>query len=64
MADLIDVYKQVGSILEFAVPVWSNAMTKEEICDIERIQKTFFQISLGKDYIGKEEELNFARGLL
>ena len=46
------------SILEFAFPVWNNAITKEEISDIERVQKTFLQIALGKDYIGYREALN------
>ena len=59
LTDLIDVYcKQVRSILEFAVPVWNNAITNEEIADIERVQKTFLQIALGKNYIGYTEALN------
>jgi hypothetical protein len=59
LTDLIDIYcKQVRSILEFAVPVWNNAITKEEISDIERAQKTVLQIALGKDYISYREALN------
>ena len=38
--DLKDVYcKQVKSILEFGVPVWNSALTKEHVADIERVQK-------------------------
>ena len=48
---LRDVYmKQVRSILEFAVPVWSGSITKEEDNRIERVQKSFCAIVLGKRY--------------
>ena len=49
--DLKDVYiKQVRSILEFGVPVWNCSLTKAEITDIERVQKTFLHIVLGQEY--------------
>ena len=39
--DLVDVYyKQVRSILEFAVPVWHSSITNEERINLERIQKS------------------------
>ena len=49
--DLKDVYnKQVRSVLEFGVPVWNSNITKQEVQDIERIQKSFLRIVLGLDY--------------
>ena len=47
-ADLIDVYcKQVRSVLEFAVPVWSSGLTEKESNQIERVQKCGLAIILG-----------------
>ena len=38
---LIDMYiKQCRSILELAVPVWSAGITKDQSCQIERVQTT------------------------
>ena len=49
--DLVDVYiKQIRSILEFGVPVWNSNLTKNEVNDIERVQKSFLQITLGKEF--------------
>ena len=56
--DLIDVYsKQVRSVLEFGAPVWSSGLTKEEIDDIERVQKAFLHILLGQNYFSYENAL-------
>ena len=53
--DLTDVYiKQVRSVLEFGVPVWNGSITKEEVNDIERVQKTFLHILLGQNYLNYE----------
>ena len=52
MEDLIDVYtKQVRSVVEFGIPVWNYGLTKEDISDIERVQKSFLHILLGSQYI-------------
>ena len=49
--DLLDIYfKQIRSILEFAVPVWHSSISKEERLEIERIQKSACHIMLGKQY--------------
>ena len=51
MTDLIEVYhKQVRSVAEYAVPVWNSALTGEDICKIERIQKIACNIILGDKY--------------
>ena len=51
LEDLTDVFvKQVRSILEFGVPVWNSGIKKEDVADIERVQKSFLHIVLGKDY--------------
>ena len=56
--DLIDIYcKQVRSVLEFGVPVWNGSITKEEISDIEGVQRSFFHIVLGKEYSSYESAL-------
>ena len=49
--DLIDVYyKQIRSLLEYAVPVWHPALTGEEMLKIERVQKSALCIILGEKY--------------
>ena len=59
--DMIDVYiKQVRSVLEFGVQVWNGGLTKEEIMDIERVQKSFLHICLGK-YVSYEAAMTEAK---
>ena len=59
LEDQTDVYiKHVRSILEFGVPVWNGSLTKAEIVDIERVQKTFMYIVLGNNYINYESALD------
>ena len=56
--ELLDVYfKQIRSILEFAVPVWAGSITQEETKQIERVQKTLCAIILGPNYHTYEEAL-------
>ena len=58
LEDLKDVYyKQVRSILEFSVPVWNSNITKQEIYDIERVQKCFMHIIMGDDYYNYQAAL-------
>ena len=58
-ADLLDVYvKQCRCMLELAVPVWNPAITKSEISQIERVQKTALAIILGKNYDSYQEALD------
>ena len=45
-------------ILEFGVPVWNPNLTKDESYQIERVQKAFLHIVLGRDYIDYEKALN------
>ena len=49
--------KQVRSVLEFGVPVWNSSITKEEVKDLERVQKCFHQIALGSDYSNYSDAL-------
>ena len=61
LEDMSDVYiKQIRSVLEFGVPVWNSALTKEEIHDIERVQSTFLHIVLGLKYSSYEHALGLA----
>ena len=39
------------SVLELAVPVWSPGLTKDEVKQIERVQKVALHIILGNNYI-------------
>ena len=58
-ADLLDVYeKQCRCMLELAVPVWNPAISKSEISQIERVQKTALAIILGKNYTSYPEALD------
>ena len=45
---LMDLYnKQIRSIIEYAVPVWSPGLTSSDIEELERIQKSAFNIIFG-----------------
>ena len=51
LTDLLEVYqKQIRSVLEFGAPVWTSGLTREEISDIERVQRVFLHIALGSKY--------------
>ena len=50
--DMLNVYnKQIRCILELAVPVWTPGLTKQEIYQIERVQKCALHVILGEDYL-------------
>ena len=56
---LIDIYqKEIRSILEFAVPVWSGALTEQDSVRIENIQKKVFKLILQNRYISYENACN------
>ena len=49
--DLVDVYyKQCRSVLELAVPAWTPGLTRTEVNQLERVQKSACSIILGDDY--------------
>ena len=55
ITQLLDVYqKEVRSILEYAVPVWSSGITLKQSNQIEKIQKVAFRIILGHSYMNYE----------
>ena len=57
-SDLIDVYyKQCRSVLELAVPAWAPNLTKTEVNQLERVQKTACAIILGFEYISYKSAL-------
>ena len=61
LEDLTDVYvKQVRSVLEFGAPVWNSNIKKEEVVDIERVQKCFLHLALGSGYTSYHEALQTA----
>ena len=48
---LFDIYtKEIRSILEMAVPVWHPGLTRQQVVDIESIQKVAFRIILDTNY--------------
>ena len=50
-SELVDIYKkQVRCVLEMAAPVWTPALTKSPINQIERVQKTVCAVILGPGY--------------
>ena len=54
----MDVHiKQVRSILELAVPVWHPGLTKQEVKNLERVQKCAFFIILGESYVNYEQSM-------
>ena len=53
---LLDTYyKQIRSVLEFASVVWTAGLTKENITQIERVQKSVLGVILGSNYKSYEE---------
>ena len=61
-SDLVNTYVlYIRSILEQCCQVWHFSITKEEISDLERVQKVACRIILQEDYVSYEqalEELN------
>ena len=56
--DLLDVYCLfVRSLLEYCAVVWHSSLTREQSCDIERVQKTSMKIILGNQYSGYTDAL-------
>ena len=47
----------VRSILEQSCVVWHSSLTKENICDLERIQKNAVRIIMGRNYNDYEDAL-------
>ena len=55
---LLKVYQtRIRSTLEFAAPVFTSGLTKEQSMKIESIQKKAFALILGKDYCNYEVAL-------
>ena len=50
--DMLDVYnKQIRSVLELAVAVWTPGLTKQEGYQIDRVQKYALHFILGETYL-------------
>ena len=57
-SELIDAYKkEIRSILELAVPVWSGGLTLEQSIQIERVQKSALAAIMGNRYTSYEDVL-------
>ena len=60
--DLKDIQtKQIRSVLEFGVPVWNCGLTKAEVTDIKRVQKSSLHIALGDGYGDYENALSISK---
>ena len=60
--ELVDAYKkEVRSLLELAVPVWSSGLTMEQSLDIERVQKSALAAILGPKYSSYEDALQLSK---
>ena len=56
--DLLTVYfTQIRCILEFAVAAWNASLTKAQISQLERVQKSALSIILRQDYVGYDNAL-------
>ena len=56
--DLLDVYnKQIRCITEYSAPVWNSALTKEDIANIERVQRSALHIITGDQYLTYDHAL-------
>ena len=55
---LVDIYqKQIRCVAEYAVAAWASSITKNEIQQIERIQKTALAIIYVQNYINYQNAL-------
>ena len=55
---LVDIYqKQIRCVAEYAVAAWASSITKNEIQQIERIQKAALAIIYGQNYINYQMPL-------
>ena len=60
--ELVDMYtKQCRSILEYGVPVWHGAITKNERLEIERVQKGALHLILGEKYENYDNALKLTK---
>ena len=58
LATLVEIFKLfLRSAVEMAVPLWSGALTCDEINKIERVQKIAVKIILGNSYRNYDEAL-------
>ena len=49
---ILDFYlKEIRPVVEHGAPIWTSGLTKRQIYDLERIQKTALKIIFGKSYI-------------
>ena len=59
---LKQIYKTfVRSNLEFSSNVWHSSLTKENIQDLERVQKAALKVILGRDYFNYEDALKLTK---
>ena len=61
-SELVDAYtKEIRSLLELAVPVWTFGLTLEQSLEIERVQKAAISVILGLQYNTYDEALNLTK---
>ena len=59
---LKQIYKTfVRSNLEFSSNVWHSSLTKENIQDLERVQKAALKVILGRDYFNYKDALKLTK---
>ena len=59
ISDLKQIYMlQIRSKLDQSAVVWHSSLTKKNIQDLERIQKSAFKCILGKRYVNYDDALN------
>ena len=56
--DLLEIYRtQIRSVLEFSAPAWNPGLTKVQISQLERAQKSAFAIILEEEYLNYKNAL-------
>ena len=57
---MLEVYtQQVRSVAEMACPVWNSGLTVQEVCALERIQRTALAIIRGEYHTSYSEALSY-----
>ena len=62
ISDMLEVYTlQIRCQTELGCPAWNGSLTKDDIAQIERIQKTALRIILGTQYVSYENALKITK---
>ena len=57
MLECVGIVMTVGELFEYGVNVWNSGLTKHQIFNIERVQKSSMKVIFGKNFTNYTEAL-------